>query len=250
MIRDAIDKVLELRDEIDIVINPKSLEENRVFTKHGYSEVKPYEQCTMPLATLDAFVAFCGLTEVTDRVDTFITVSTDAVVNLWSAPHPVTKIRDSLARCAPPQPTAITGLSSNSQDKIHWMAPAEIIPLVLIGFEDTPERQSLLKVLGNVRDGAERTFADDGVTQQVSTRKGVSMSELTQLPSPLTLVPLANYPEVANVEQSYILRATGGDENSPPNFLLLRVNDPIFFLKRRDEIVEFLSNNVQGIPVI
>jgi hypothetical protein len=249
MISEAIDHILRLAQPTEIDIDPERIEQQLVFLGGKYQMVTPNTVDVLPVASLDSIVRFCGLAGEGAVEGEFLHVSTDASVRVYGAPHELYKTREMFARCAVPPPTAITDLDSEHRSP-GWMAADEMIPLVLTGIEDDENRKALLLVLGNVVDGAAATYTDDGITQQVATKRGVALKALTDLPSPIKLVPRANYPELYNLPQTYVLRAEGGDENSPPTFRLLRINDPTFLLLRRDSIVKYLEAKLPQIPVV
>ena len=175
-------------------------------------------------------------------------VDLDGTVCLYLPPHPRTKARTCLARCAVPTPGGLTQCGGN-EDRYRAMPAEHMIPRLLTQFEANPDRQALLALLGNVTNGTTHTYTDDGVTQTVATRRGLRMAEMTELPSPLTLQPKATYPELAPVEQQYVLRAQGGGDDEPPTFKLVRMYDPMFEADRRATIVDYLDENTNRVVV-
>ena len=206
MIKEAIEKVLQLND--DPVIEAERPDGIRMrYTKDGYSVIGVPMIETIPTTTLASFVEFCGLAEnesLPDRPGLFVLVQADGAVALLGEPDPVTKKRPVYAGLQCPKPHRITGLSDEPS---RWMSPESMIPDVMVAFEDTPDRAALLDVLGNVRAGKSITYADDGVTQAVTSRKGIDLDRKAELPSPLKLRPRASYSECTNPEQAYVFRA-------------------------------------------
>jgi hypothetical protein len=242
MIRDAIDRVLDLRDPPTLV--EKFDGADNVWIKDGYMHQVPAAPKPLRLHTLASVVdAVLALeAELDDSDDLMLVVDTDASVVVVGNMNAQTKKRPYYAECLLFEPAAITGIGSGGNP--GWMTANNMIPSLLTAFANTPERASLLQVLGNVRDGRATTYQDDGVGQEVSTRKGVELAERTALPSPLLLEPLATYQELGNIQQEYILRAEGGDENSPPTFMLSRVWDPVFECNRAASIRRYLREQL------
>jgi hypothetical protein len=245
MIREALEYLFELQAPKVVEVDPKDIDEKVVRVQGGYVNLEPPQIDTMQLANLESMVEFS--VRHVPVTEGFFVVSLSGDVELWSYPHPRTKERDRWAYCKLSMIGALT--QCGEQGNPGWLRAEAMIPMLLTEFEDSDERKTLLKILGNVTDGVVHTYEDDGVGQQVTTKRGVSMKGLSELPSPLYLIPRATYPELVNSSQQYIVRAEGGSETSPPTFLLKRVFDPVFEHVRRQSIVEYLKSNA-GLPVI
>lgn len=234
-----MDRLLELARPHQVDVDPERIESQVVLMDRGYTQLTPPMVEPLQLATLDALVGFCDMGV---PADTFAKVDMNGAVTLWGAPHPLTKEREQYAGVGLPKVGNLTQCGGSSEPR--WYQPEQIIPALLVEFETNDNLVELLRVLGNVRDGASRTYDDDGVAQTVSTRKGLQMMEMTELPSPLTLVPRATYAELDNQEQMYVLRAEGGDDNHKPQFLLARIVDPMFEYNRYQSICEYLRERL------
>jgi hypothetical protein len=227
-------------------ITPGALDEFHTLVLDGYHEVPVPQVQTLELSTLASMADYHTLPEVPDEA--FFVVDLDGTVCLYLPPHKRTKARTCLARCTVPTPGGLTQCGGK-EDRYRAMPAEHMIPRLLTQFEDNADRQALLALLGNVTNGTTHTYTDDGVTQTVATRRGLRMAEMTQLPSPLTLQPKATYPELAPVEQQYVLRAQGGGDDEPPTFKLVRMYDPMFEADRRTTIVEYLDENTNRVVV-
>lgn len=75
---------------------------------------------------------------------------------------------------------------------------------------------AILKVVGNVVQGAEAEYADDGVTQRVTARAGVTRREIVDLPNPVTLRPYRTFPDIEQPESLFVLRMKAGKEGEQP----------------------------------
>jgi hypothetical protein len=79
-------------------------------------------------------------------------------------------------------------------------------------FEPGWDRQEVLAVIGNVKDGAQVVTTDDGHTQQVETRRGVHLIQHEYLQASYMLAPYRTFPEIAQPASPYVLRLQGGGE--------------------------------------
>ena len=248
MIKEAMEYLLNLYNDPVVMIEQDDVDRARVLVKDGYHVERPAKPSSIALASIGPMVAFIKAELAPDAE--FIRVKLDGDVEVFGPEHPVTKERPVLASCVLPPIGTLTQCGEDSVGPNHYQTAETMIPDLLTQFENTESRAALLKVLGNVTDGSVHTYEDDGVGQQVTTKRGVSMKQMTDLPSPLTLKPRASYPELDNVSQEYILRAKGGGEDAPPRFALIRVFDPWFEHMRRKEITHYLSKELDGEMVI
>lgn len=161
---------------------------------------------------------------------------------------PFTLNRPALAELRCPLPHDITGIGDRKNPQ--WREPEYMIPELVAAFEDTDTLRSIIDVLGQVTKGNTKTYADDGLAQQVTVKAGIEARGTLDLPSPIRLVPFASYPECAQSPQDYVLRARGGGPDDVPEFKLYRVEDRLFEQDRQLGIVawlkaEFLSKGVE-----
>lgn len=112
-------------------------------------------------------------------------------------------------------------------------------------FDATPERERLLTFIASVKCGKTREVVDDRVTQTVTTRRGVQMSETTPLPSPIALRPFRTFREVEQPESLFVFRAMGGSADEPPAFALFAADGDAWALTAiqsiRAKLVELMG---------
>jgi hypothetical protein len=116
-------------------------------------------------------------------------------------------------------------------------------------FVQTPNRDLLQATVSSVTESSVRTNADDGVTQEVTARKGIALAERAKLPNPIRLTPYRTFPEVDQPESPFILRArpcNGG----LPQFGLFETDGGRWAVDAAEAISVWLKSNVPGIAVI
>lgn len=74
-------------------------------------------------------------------------------------------------------------------------------------FVQTLERDQLLKIVGSITADEITVSDDDGVTQRITLRSGVTLKDRIELPSPIVLTPYRTFREVDQVDSPFILRA-------------------------------------------
>jgi hypothetical protein len=72
--------------------------------------------------------------------------------------------------------------------------------------------ESVLKVVGNIKDREVRNFGDNGISQSVTAKAGVSLVQEVPLPNPIPLRPYRTFLEVEQPVSTFVLRARSGEE--------------------------------------
>lgn len=98
-----------------------------------------------------------------------------------------------------------------------------------------------------VRSTAEVGVADDGVSQTVHAKRGVSAVQESAVRNPWRLAPFRTFPEVVPPESNYVLRFTEGD---PPAVSLHEVGDGSWRLEAVHRIASYLQASLSGVPVL
>lgn len=69
--------------------------------------------------------------------------------------------------------------------------------------------QDLLKLVSNISQDSSVIQGDNGVSQQITARNGISLFYNTKMPNPVTLRPYRTFPEVEQPASSFVFRAQG-----------------------------------------
>lgn len=64
----------------------------------------------------------------------------------------------------------------------------------------------LLRIIGNLKSEAGATYSDDGLTQTVTAKTGITKVENIDLPNPIALRPYRTFTDIEQPESSFILR--------------------------------------------
>jgi hypothetical protein len=102
----------------------------------------------------------------------------------------------------------------------------------------------LLQVIGNITDGVVNTFADDGVTQQVTTKSGVGRVESAPIPNPITLHPYRTFSEIDQPPAKFILRLQSGQGQERPKVALFEADGGAWQLEAIKRVQKWLRDNV------
>lgn len=80
-------------------------------------------------------------------------------------------------------------------------------------FVKNPDREILLKVVGNLKEDNVKTTGDDGVSQAVTIKTGVASAADVKVPNPVTLIPYRTF-EVEQPESKFIFRMQDGPKGA------------------------------------
>lgn len=128
--------------------------------------------------------------------------------------------------------------------------PVEVFVIALqVLFVDNPDRAKILKAVGNVTDSTVFSAEDDGTTQTVTGRKGVSLKSEIKVPNPVTLRPYRTFLEVEQPESPFILRVKGGQEGELPRCALFEADGGAWKLTAITNIQRFLRARLKAVPV-
>lgn len=88
----------------------------------------------------------------------------------------------------------------------RWMAMEDFIINMQTHFVASDNRDALIRLAGTVSDENGTTLSDDGITQQVTARTGISLLKQVEVPNPVMLAPFRTFSEVAQPESPFVFR--------------------------------------------
>lgn len=131
----------------------------------------------------------------------------------------------------------------------HWLDAETFIIKAQTCFVPTSDLAGLLAIVGNLKDEDVKTAIDDGISQKVTTKKGISLGVETQVPNPVRLVPYRTFAELTQPASLFILRLRRV-EGALPHIALWEVGDLAWQPEAIERIANFIKSSVEGIPVI
>lgn len=72
-----------------------------------------------------------------------------------------------------------------------------------------------MKIVGNLSQGTEANFADDGMTQQVMAKAGVARVAMVSLPNPVELRPFRTFADIGQPASKFVLRIKADKDHGP-----------------------------------
>lgn len=73
-------------------------------------------------------------------------------------------------------------------------------------FVPNEDSEKVLSIIGNLRSENVKNLGDDGITQMVEVRKGVTMAQDEPVPNPVHLKPFRSFTEIAQPESPFVFR--------------------------------------------
>lgn len=82
---------------------------------------------------------------------------------------------------------------------------------VASAIDGTPnDRETVLQLVGNVKDEQVMSFGDDGISQQVTAKTGVANVAQVHVPNPVILKPFRSFVEIEQPLSAFVLRMQKG----------------------------------------
>lgn len=102
----------------------------------------------------------------------------------------------------------------------------------------------ILQVVGNITDGIVNTFADDGITQQVTSKSGVGRVVSANIPNPVTLQPYRTFSEIDQPAGRFVLRMRSGNGEKRPDVALYEADGGAWKLEAIKRIQKWLRDHL------
>lgn len=233
MIREAIDRLIEISGGQLIQAHGKA------YSTKPLNELRAPESQPEPITlhTLSGFVEF---------INDFATEGRERMI-LVDGPHKVTFCSDLYGEFEQRDEYAVAVPFIPGGFPFGQFMDAEnfVIRLQSCFVQDETTR-ALLQIVGNIKGASVGTVSDDGVTQTVEARKGITRVENVALPNPVTLRPFRTFQEIEQPASRFVLRMTGNGTEMP-KVALFEAEDNQWKLEALKSIAAFVSENVHGV---
>jgi hypothetical protein len=130
---------------------------------------------------------------------------------------------------SPEQVRIISVLNSYQQRKVELIAHciykpfqfgrdvevAKFIIALQAQFVQDETTANILRLVGNLKSSAEHTTLDDGVTQTVTAKAGITRVENVAVPNPVTLRPFRTFIEIEQPASKFVFRLNAAADRTP-----------------------------------
>lgn len=194
----AVSKVAELAQD---ALGPKLVEvDGRTYSEEALRLIRQPALDEPAAITVHTLAAVLDFLDVEEPVEPVIHVVDPTTV------HIVSKLQgERLQRFRYLEARANEGPKFGS-----WLSTEEMVVKLQSQFTADHAQPTVLKLVGNVKDEAIRTQADDGATQKVTAKSGVSVVEELAVENPFELAPFRTFPEVEQPSSPFVLRFRRG----------------------------------------
>lgn len=119
-----------------------------------------------------------------------------------------------------------------------WYSQEDFLVRIKCGFVDDGNLKTVARIAGNVIGKDEQTSEDDGFSQTVGIKKGISAVEKVEIPNPVTLAPYRTFTEIDQPASKFLFRFR--KTANEPQFALFAVEDNRWMEVARESIKEYL----------
>jgi hypothetical protein len=122
----------------------------------------------------------------------------------------------------------------------NFISVEEFIILLQSCFVQSVDRDTLLKVVGNIKEDNVKTTGDDGISQSVTAKTGITAVADVKLPNPVTLKPFRTFVEISQPTCSFVFRMQDG-----PRAALFEADGGAWKLQAMADIKEYLTKSLE-----
>lgn len=131
----------------------------------------------------------------------------------------------------------------------QWMEADDFVIGLQAKFGPTEDRDRLVRTLGNLQGGIVRTSTDDGISQTVSVKAGVSLLGEEKIVNPVTLRPYRTFSDLEQPASPFVLRIKQ-DKDCAPKIALFEADGGLWKRAAVDAAHKFLTAAGLGCPVL
>ncbi len=212
--------------------------EGRKFTTKKVSPVLDPEAGNLTVHTLTGLVAFLG------------TIAADFQPIIHVRDYDEVSVVSGLFGANRQREVVATASAYALQHRFNNSIPVEDFIVYLQSmFVQDETTASIMKIVGNLSQGVEAQFADDGMTQRVTAKAGVARVEVVDLPNPVELRPFRTFADIEQPASKFVLRIKA-DKDQGPRCALHEADGGAWKNTAIDTIREWLADKVGGAKII
>jgi len=116
-------------------------------------------------------------------------------------------------------------------------------------FIRTTDCEKLLSIVGNIKDEAVSTYADDGTTQTVTAKAGIALRSDVNLPNPVFLAPWRTFREIDQSISPFVLRLKQ-NQGQKPSCALFESDGGAWKIEAINRIRTWLEERIKDVAII
>ena len=130
----------------------------------------------------------------------------------------------------------------------RFLSPEEFIIMAQSRFDETADLEIIRKIVGNVQTEEVINFSDDGISQQVTAKAGISRVQNVIIPPRVKLAPYRTFIEVEQPVSEFVFRAKKADKL--PLFALFEADGGAWRIEAMKRIKAYLEEQLDGMSDI
>lgn len=222
MLKEFLDSILARQNAEVLEIGGKK------YTTQNVRPVLDAQPAALNVATLTGLVEYyLANVDALDPTKLIVHVEDHANVKLLSALHGDFAQRDCLLHVK----ADLLQIKFNT-----WVESEPFNIFMQACFQETTDRASVLKVVGNIRESAVKDTADDGVSQEVTVKAGIARVDNVKVPNPVILKPFRTFVEVDQPASQFVFRMRTG-----PECMLVEADGGAWRNEARQNIAAYLA---------
>ena len=243
MIKEAINRIIELSDPKEIKINGESYS-NQIL--HRVANCLPVE--TLDLNSLKGVIDYIksNISKEFQQDEIMLHIVTPTQVKLISTLNNDLK-RDVYVNAVAPLSEFRYGRKYPSEEFVINMQSN------FTDYEENNDKAIILKFAGTVKNGSVTEYGDDGVSQKASVKVGVASLADAEVPSPCHLYPYRTFVEVSQPGSDFIFRLFDNG-NAGVECSLFEADGGAWRLEAKENILNYLNKELLqiglNIPIV
>lgn len=222
MLKEMLDRIREISNAEVLEIGGKK------YTTQTVQRVLDAQPAALCVSTLTGLVEYCAANvDELVREKLIVHVEDHANVKLLSALHGDFAQRDCLVHVK----ADLLQMKFNT-----WVESEPFNIFMQACFQETTDRESVLRVVGNIRESAVKDTSDDGVSQEVTIKAGIARVGEVRVPNPVILKPFRTFVEVDQPASQFVFRMKTG-----PECMLVEADGGAWRNEARQNIAAFLA---------
>lgn len=127
----------------------------------------------------------------------------------------------------------------------RFTSPEEFIIMAQSRFVETEDLAKIRQIVGNVKTEEVMRFSDDGISQMVNAKSGITRVENVVIPPKVKLAPYRTFIEVDQPESEFVFRARKAGDL--PNFALFEADGGAWRIEAMKRIKAYLEENLKDV---
>lgn len=195
--------------------------------------VRPPQAKTLNVFSLQAVVDYCIANLSVGMGLHTIHIVSESSVYLYGPLDEEYRIREQLIEATSPyNPFAFD----------RFIEQEDFVISLLSMFCKDDNRDKLLDLVSSITDEGGITSTDDGTSQQVNVKKGVSLKDNAIIPNPVTLAPYRTFAEVDQPESAFVCRVKNG-----PYVALFEADGGVWRIEAVNSIRAYFQKHLQDL---